>query len=430
MAFSCTVLQLFLGTVYAWSYFQKPLMERYHWNNTQVSWVFSLTICFLGLAAAWGGLNLAKYGPRRLAMCGGALFGSGYLVSAIALSLQSLPLLYMGCGVMGGTGLGLGYVTSVASVAKWFPDKKGLVTGMVVMGFGLGAMLMSKVLAPALMALTGGNVVVVFAMLGVVFLIAVTWSGSLLKDPPIGFVPAGYDPPCSTEEPVERMRPTTFECLFSTRFLVMWCVFFCNIVAGIAIIGFQSPLLQDLLKTGDPTLASGILVSAGASLIAASSLFNGIGRFFWGGVSDRIGRIQAFRIMLATQILAFLALSQVSNPWLFASLTCYVLLCYGGGFGTMPSFVSDVFGGKRMPVLYGCILTAWSVGGIVGPQIVAWLKDHYAERAGSLSFLVGAGFLIVGLGLSLRLSNKPFLGVGRTLVGDPRQAMRLGAESV
>ncbi len=398
IAVSGTCLQVCLGSVYAWSYFQIPLMTRYQWSNTQVSWVFSLAICFLGLAAAWGGMNLGKYGPRRLAILGGLLFGGGTLIAALALHLESLVLLYLGYGMVGGMGLGLGYVTPVATVAKWFPDKKGFVTGMVVMGFGLGAMVMSKVLAPLLMAITGGNLVYVFSLLGLFFLVVATGCGAMLSNPPS----------LSTASPDGCEAVTVRGVLLSRRFLVMWSVFFCNIVAGIAVIGFQSPMLQDLLKKGNPVLSAASLVSAGATLIAVSSLFNGMGRFLWGGLSDRIGRIRVFRLMLATQGLAFLVLSKVETPWLFAVLVCYVLLCYGGGFGAMPAFVLDVFGVKRMPVVYGSILTAWSAAGIVGPQIVAWLKDHYAQQAGLMSFLMGAGFLLLGLALSWTLTDDPF----------------------
>ena len=159
-------LQLFLGTVYAWSYFQNPISEAYGWTNTEVAGAFSLAICFLGLAAAWGGTKLPRYGPRRLAAIGGVLFGAGYLVAAAALRWRSLPLLYLGYGVVGGAGLGLGYVTPVATVAKWFPDKKGLATGLVIMGFGFGALLMSKLVAPALCQWSGNDLAVVFTCLG------------------------------------------------------------------------------------------------------------------------------------------------------------------------------------------------------------------------------------------------------------------------
>jgi MFS transporter, OFA family, oxalate/formate antiporter len=418
-------LQLFLGTVYAWSDFQKPLVEKYGWANTNVTWTFSLAICFLGLAAAWGGMKLPKYGPQKLASIGGVLFGAGYLLAAAALRWHSLALLYMGYGVVGGTGLGLGYVTPVATVAKWFPDRKGLATGMVIMGFGLGAALMSKLIAPALCNWSDGNLVSVFACLGVVFMAATVFGASLLRNPPPGYVPPCSAPPggrhghagMATQHSSENIStasvsmapadPPAAVQIVSLRFATMWMIFFCNIVAGISIISLQSPIFQDLWRLADPLLSKESLASYGGSLIAVSALFNGVGRMFWGGLSDRIGRLHSFRLMLASQLAAFLLLIVTGNPWLFGAMICYVLLCYGGGFGTMPSFILDVFGSKRMATAYGIVLTAWSAAGIVGPQIFAFLKDHCAERAATYSFFAAAGFLAIGLLLSLALRRQP-----------------------
>ncbi|HQN72520.1 MAG TPA: MFS transporter [bacterium] len=186
----------------------------------------------------------------------------------------------------------------------------------------------------------------------------------------------------------------------------MWIIFFLNISAGIMFIGLQSPMMQDLLKKGGSTLDTAGLAAAGATLIAISSLFNGVGRFFWGGLSDKIGRIQAFRLILGTQIIVFVSLMYVSNPWIFGAMVCYVLLCYGGGFGTMPSFVGDIFTAKLMPVVYGVILTAWSIGGIVGPQIAAFIKDNYAENAATYTFIAGAIMLALGVAIAFTLNNK------------------------
>ena len=438
-----TLMQLCLGTVYAWSYFQKPLCQTYGWSNTQVAWAFSTAICFLGLAAAWGGINLAKIGPTKLAMGGGALFGTGYLLGALALHTKSLALLYIGYGVIGGSGLGLGYVTPVATAAKWFPDKKGFITGMVVMGFGLGALLMSKFFAPFLMDYTQGNLVHVFGYLGVIFLILTIPIGSFLKNPPAGYVPAGYTPPPApmnaSGQVVEEVIHPTSTYLLSGKFLLMWLIFFCNITAGIAIIGFQSPLLQDLYIQGDAEYQavkdlrvkekegheqqkevltpdekakletlSKTLAGFGATLIAITSLFNGLGRFFWGGLSDKVGRVQAFRMLIGSQILVFVALAYVGNPWLFGLLFCYILLCYGGGFGTMPSFVLDVFGAKMMPTVYGVILTAWSMAGIVGPQVAALIKDNYPGQASIYTFYAGAATLTLGFIITFLVGNDPF----------------------
>lgn len=410
-----TLLQLALGTVYAWSFFQQPIMAANNWTNSQAAWAFSLAIFFLGLAAAWGGVNLPKFGPRKLAMSGGALFSLGYFIGAYALAIKSLALLYIGYGIVGGIGLGLGYVTPVATAAKWFPDKKGLITGMVVMGFGFGALIMAKILAPVFMAITGENLVLVFSYVGAVMIIITLPAGYCLVNPPANYMPKGYIPPAvSAGTQAFQDNVTAKQCILSGKFLMMWTIFFFNIIAGIMFIGFQSPLLQDLLKKtmepaalNNPQVVAG-LASAGATLIAVSSIFNGVGRFFWGGLSDKIGRVQTFRLILGTQLIVFVALLFVNNPITFSILVCYILLCYGGGFGSMPSFILDVFGQKLMPVVYGAILTAWGCGGIVGPQIVAFLKDNFAAEAARYTFVVAAVLLALGLVIAFVLNNNKF----------------------
>lgn len=410
-----TMLQLCLGTVYAWSFFQKPIMTGYGWSNSEASWAFSLAICFLGLAAAWGGMNLPRYGPRKLAMIGGMLFSAGYMFSAFALSIKCLPALWFSYGVIGGIGLGLGYVTPVATAAKWFPDKKGFVTGMVVMGFGFGALLMSKVIAPLFMEMSEGNLVTVFLYIGILMFFLTLTAGYFLQNPLAGYVPRGYTPQAvSATQQIADDAITAGQCILSGKFMLMWIIFFFNITAGIIFIGFQSPMIQDMLKGSygltynDPESLKVALAAAGATLIAVSSIFNGIGRFFWGGLSDKIGRAQTFRVILATQVAAFIALRYINSPVLFSILVCYVLFCYGGGFGTMPSFVLDVFGARLMPVVYGVILTAWSFAGIAGPQIAAVIKDNYKDNAGPLTFTIGAGMLVIGFIISLFLNNSPF----------------------
>jgi MFS transporter, OFA family, oxalate/formate antiporter len=410
-----TLMMLALGTVYAWSGFQKPVMAANNWTNSQAAWAFSLAIFFLGAAASWGGINLPKYGPRKLAMTGGALFGIGYFISAYALSIKSIPLFYAGYGVIGGIGLGLGYVTPVATAAKWFPDRKGFITGMVVMGFGFGALVMSKILAPLFLDMTGGNLSLVFSYIGVVMLIITLPAGYCLVNPPQGYVPQGYTPPSVTSfAQASQDSISAKQSILSMKFLLIWIVFFFNINAGIMFIGFQSPLLQDLLKkTMDPAALSdpaiiAALASSGATLIAFSSICNGLGRFLWGALSDKLGRVQVFRLILGSQFIVFVALMFVNSPVVFSLLVCYVLLCYGGGFGSMPSFVLDVFGPKLMAVVYGAVLTAWGCAGITGPQIVAYLKDNYPTQATQYTFILGAVFLFLGFLITFALGNDKF----------------------
>lgn len=420
IATMATLLQVALGTVYAWSFWQKPLINSYGWTNTQAAWAFSLAILFLGVGASVGGIKMAqgKIPPKVLAMAGGTLFGIGYFIAAYALSIQGLVLLYLGYGVIGGLGLGFGYVTPVAVAAKWFPDKKGLVTGMVVMGFGFGALLMAKILGPIALDMAGGNLVTVFYLLGAAMLVLTLIPGYFMINPPAGWAPAGMQAPAKAaagSAAADEETITAGECLASGRFVMMWLVLFLNVCAGIMFISFQSPMLQDILKKAydatqlsDPVVIAK-LAAAGATLIAISSLFNGVGRFFWGGLSDKIGRTNAFRVMLGSQIFVFIGLLFVNSPLIFGAGVCYVILCYGGGFGTMPSYVLDTYGARLMPVVYGVILTAWGFGGVVGPQIVAYFKDNFAGQAGRYVFMSASALLAVGVVVTLLLKDEKWL---------------------
>ncbi len=420
IALCCTMLQMCLGTVYAWSFFQTMLSRQYGWNNTQTVLSFCLAIFCLGLSAGWAGRMLPKWGPRALALTGGVLFCAGYLIASLALRLDSVTLFYLGYGVVGGAGIGLGYVTPVVTVAKWFPDMRGLATGVVVMGFGVGALLLSKVLAPFLVARADGDLAMVFLWLGVVFACILVPCSLMLSNPeeevagPGGAgardgardgggrerARAAKPPPQPVE--AESARPY----LLSGRFAVMWLVFFFNIAAGISVISFQSELLQEVWGLSDPSLDPAVLAEYGATLIAASSVCNGVGRILWAWLSDRFGRVAIFRVLLASQMIVFGILMSVTNPWVFSVLVCYVLLCFGGGFATMPAFIMEVFGARSMSKIYGTILTAWSAAGISGPLFVGYLKDVYPDRAVMYCFLIGILMLGAGYIVSFLLDDE------------------------
>lgn len=393
------LVHLFLGTVYAWSYFQTPIVEFTGWNHTQVTWAFSLSIFMLGIAASWGGIKLPKYGPRKLATVGGILYGLSYLLAGIALHFHSLWLLYVGFGLIGGTGLGLAYVTPVAAVSSWFTKYQGLATGMVVMGFGFGALVMSKILAPLFQAISNGDLSKTFLYIGIFLLVLLPIFTSFLKLAPHN---NSKKVTASTENPITH--------IFTKPFIILWVIFLINITAGMVFIAFQSPLLQDLLMRKKPTSDSLFLATSGATLIAVSSIFNGAGRFTWATLSDKIGRLTTFKVLLFTQALVFITLLFVQDPIVFSILVCIILLCYGGGFGLMPSLIKDTYGTQLMAAMYGSILTAWSVGGIIGPQLVAYMKDNHEENAGFIVYLVLGGMLLFGFGLTfLYKSVKPSL---------------------
>ena len=427
IALLCTTLQLCFGTVYAWSFFQTILVRQVGWTFSQTAWAFSITIFSLGVSAAWAGQMLPRLGPRKLAVIGSVMFSGGYVIAAGALTLDMLPLFYLGYGVIGGAGIGLGYVTPVATVAKWFPDHKGLATGIVVMGFGVGAFLLSKGMAPLLVVRAGDDLAQVFLWLGIIFACVLIPCSLLLSDPPapstlptqVAGSSGAAGLPGAEAPPEESLAVKTY--LGSQQFVFMWIVFFFNIAAGITVISFQSELLQEVWGLSDPSLEPATLAEYGATLIAISSLCNGVGRLFWGLLSDRLGRVRVFRILLASQMVVFGFLMTETNPWVFSALVCYVLLCFGGGFATMPPFVLDVFGSKKMSSIYGAVLTAWAAAGLVGPVYLGYLKDVYPDRAVMYCFLVGILMLGGGYLFSYLLTDNR-IRLGRpTLEGTLRE---------
>ena len=415
---SCVTLQICFGTVYAWSFFQTMLVRQLGWTFIETALAFSLAIFFLGVAAAWAGTALPRLGPRTLALAGSILFCAGYLIASLALATEQMILFYVGYGVIGGAGIGLGYVTPVATVAKWFPDRKGLATGTVVMGFGIGALLLSTLLAPVLVVYSEGDLPTVFLGLGIIFAFILLPASLLLSDPPKGSVAPGASSAQAHE--ADNAEIATREYLMTPEFSCMWVVFFCNIAAGISVISFQSSLLQDVWGLADPRLEPETLAAYGATLIAVSSVCNGVGRLFWGLLSDRLGRVRVLRFLLGSQMVVFGVLMTEQNPWVFSVLVCYVLLCFGGGFATMPSFIVDVFGNRRMSTLYGAILTAWAAAGIIGPLYVGYLKDQYPDRAVTYCFLIGILMLSVGYVFTYLLNDDRVLMRRPTVEGTLR----------
>lgn len=395
IAVMATLVHLCLGTVYAWSFFQKTVSETFGWSNSETAWAFSLAIFMLGVTASWGGQNLQKFGPRKLALIGAFLYAFGYIISYFALQNESLWLLYFGYGIVGGIGLGLAYVTPVATVSKWFPDKQGLVTGMVVMGFGLGALLMSKLLAPIFLEYFEKDLAKTFLAIGITLLVLLPFFANFLN------LPAEEK---TTEISAEKLSAT--KEILSPNFIFIWLIFMFNVVAGMIFISFQSPLLQDLLKAENVNINTATLEKSGATLIAISALFNGLGRFFWGSISDKLGRVTTFRLLLLIEMGVFASLIFIKSPILFSVGVCLILLNYGGGFGVLPSLIKDFFGTKLMPIVYGAALTAWGVGGILGPQITAYMKDHFAENAGLYAYKVALVLIALGIGLSFFVKNK------------------------
>jgi OFA family oxalate/formate antiporter-like MFS transporter len=399
IAAAAVVIQLCLGTVYAWSVFKLPLMGTHGWSQTQTQITFTICIAMIGISAAFGGLLVDKRGPRFVALLGGVLFGLGTLLAGFADQVGNLWLLYLGFGLIGGLGNGFGYVTPIATLIRWFPDKRGMVTGLAVMGFGAGAFFMGRI-APEMInshqvrdeagKLVASGVAPTFYIWGVIFLVAVTAAALLFKNPPAGWLPAGFTPPAKTVSAADSRNLA--EALRTPQWWMLWGMLFLNVSAGIGLISQLSPMAQDVLKVtvSDPAK----LAVAGGTIVAISSIFNGLGRLFWAWLSDGIGRRAVFITMFVTQALLYVYLPQVAGATLFAIVACYLLACYGGGFATMPAFAADGFGPAFIGRVYGTMLTAWGAAGVVGPLVFAQFKKQQA-------LYVAAGLLVVGLALAV-----------------------------
>ncbi|MFH1389270.1 MAG: OFA family MFS transporter [Candidatus Margulisiibacteriota bacterium] len=382
VAMAGIVMMFMLGSVYAWSVFKKPIMTLTGWSGPEVGFTFTLAILFLGLSAAFGGRFVDKAGSKMIATISAVLFGLGTIISGLAIVMYNLMLLWIGYGLIAGIGNGLGYITPIAILVRWFPDKKGLVTGFAIMGFGLGAALMGQV-APLLIVSVG--VANTFYLSGIFFLITLLFAAQHLHNPPEGYMPAKKVESKAGETKAE-VHLTFREALKMNQFYILWLTLFINVTAGIALISNMSPLGQSQV---------GLTAITAGTLIFVTSLFNGFGRLFWSSLSDKFGRKNIFIVIIATQIPLFFLLSSMTNVWVFGAACCWILLCYGGGFGTMPAFAADTFGSKNIGGIYGPILTAWGAAAVVGPMIMEYVKQ--STNSFSPAFIFATSILIAGL---------------------------------
>lgn len=394
------MLMACLGSVYAWSFFTKPLQAAYHWANWQTSLVFSLAVAGLGFSALYTGPLVAKLGGRKLMKRSAVFFVSGYVLAALGLYLGSgvigeiktpwvswlsFVILALGYGVIGGIGLGTGYLTAVSTIAGWHPDKKGFATGMIVMGFGIGALFMSKVFAPFAMEISSGDVAGAFLFIAVVYGVIMTLACRYI-----------YSPHAAVSNKHVATVADTYEHLPNVR-VRLWLTCFTYSLAGLGIISQLSRLMQDVSKTADPTLDVDTLAAAGATLIAIASLGNSVGRLIWAWLSDHFGRVNIFVALLGTAGVVYLVLPHASSPVLFSVLICYVIASYGGGFGTIPSLISDLYGSKRMSSLHGLALTGWATAGLIAPPFFGFLYDKVPAQAATYAYYICAGSLFASM---------------------------------
>lgn len=355
------VLQMALGAVYAWSVFRVPLAKQFLWSNEEVTLTFTISIFVLGVSAFFGGLWLNRKGPRVVALSGGFLYGLGVFLASF--SANKLWWLYLSYGLIGGIGVGFSYIVPVAVLVKWFPDRRGLITGIAVGGFGAGAL----VTAPAATRLIQSvGVLETFAYLGIAYLVITMATGYFMRNPPDGWKPAGWA--ASVAQTSQRVATdyTLGGALKTWQWWALWVLLFLNTSAGISIISQESPMFQEIAKVS-------AIVAAG--MVGFASIGNAVGRIVWAWISDAITRRWTFMTMFLLQVGLFWILPDTSSMAILAVLSFIILMCYGGGFGTMPAFTADYFGSKNVGPIYGLMLTAWGCASAFGPLLIAYMRQ-------------------------------------------------------
>ena len=397
-------IHLSIGQAYAFSVFKNPLLALHGadgsvWNLKEVGYIFSIAIAFLGISAALFGAWLEKAGPRRAMFYSAICFGAGFYVSALGAQMHSLALIYLGYGVIGGIGLGLGYISPVSTLIKWFPDRPGLSTGLAIMGFGGGAMIGGP-LANNLMAHFKAHgqaaIPATFIAMGTLYFIFMMFGVFTIRVPQPDWKPAGWTPEIHQSAMISTHNVDVQTAWKTPQFLLLWIVLCTNVTAGIGILEQASPMIQDLFKgTIGPAAAVGF--------VGLLSLFNMGGRFFWAATSDAIGRKATYFCFFSIGAVLYFLLPHLHSVFGFVAIACLLLSMYGGGFATIPAYLKDLFGGYNVSAIHGRLLTAWSTAGIVGPLIVNGILDHYVakgipkQQAYPVILHIMSGLLVIGL---------------------------------
>lgn len=368
------LMQVALGAVYAWSVFRTPLVRELHASISQISLTFTITIFTLGWAAFAGGLWMRAKGPRVVALTGGLLYGLGVFLASF--SGHGLWVLYWSYGILGGAGIGLSYIVPIATLVKWFPDRRGFITGVAVAGFGAGALVTAPIATRLIQSV---GVLQTFAWLGCASLVFVMGPALLMREPPSGWKPAGWHsaPGAAT---TSASNYTLRQALRSWQWYALWLVLFFNVSAGISIISQASPMAQEI---------TGVNAALAAAMVGMISIANGAGRFLWAWLSDVVGRRWVFFAMFVLQAGLFVVLPGIHSFGLFTAFAVVILLCYGGGFGTMPAFCADYFGSRDVGSIYGLMLTAWGFGSAFGPILIAHARQSTGGYGQALLILAG-----------------------------------------
>lgn len=392
------LVQLTIGAVYAWSTFSKAIQNdpsAIELSKVQATIPFEVAIGMLFLGTFLGGRIQDKKGPRIVAVAGVVIYSIGIILASFTRDASDLWLLILGYGMLGGFGLGLAYIVPIAMLQKWFPDKRGLITGVAVGGFGFGAVITSPVAQRMIEGIDGYQThpTKAFLWLGVAYLIFGLIGASVFKNPPAGYVAPGvakaheqHDAKKEEEAKKASRDFTQQEALSTPQWYMLTLILTISVTAGISLIS---------VAAGTATDVAGMSAAAAATLVGVMGLFNGGGRILWAAISDRIGRMPAFVGILGLQGVALIAIPHVSNAVIFYILCALIYTCYGGAFGTLPATAGDFFGVKHSGGIYGLMLIGWSIGGIIGPLLISWLIGE--DQAYTMAFSIMGAIALVGL---------------------------------
>jgi len=425
------LVHICIGSVYAWSTFNRPIQALFPdspWWFSPPYTTFTTALALLGLSAAFGGPWVERRGPRVAATAAALFFGTGLVIGGLGLALRQPVLVFAGMGIIGGIGCGLGYISPVSTLVKWFPDRRGMATGMAIMGFGGGAFI-AGYLNVALMDRLG--VATTVMMLGAIYLVVMLAGSRLMRTPPPGWRPAGWTPAASTKAMIATSSVSRNAALRTPQFYLLWGILCINVTAGIGILAQASPMMQDMFKR-TPLEA--------AAVVSIISLFNAGGRFLWASGSDYIGRRNTYTIFFAAQLGLFLlipGLAARGNWFAFQASLFVVFTMYGGGFATIPAFLADIFGPQNVGAIHGALLTAWSVAAVAGPVIITELSNRAkaalppgADRVNIYDqpLQVLAGLLAVGFVLTLLV--RPLKTSRQDLASPAPPARRAGNQTL
>jgi MFS family permease len=402
-------VHLSIGQAYAFSTFNLPLTKLLgvsqsapgDWKLAQVGWIFSIGILFLGASAAVFGHWVERVGPRRAMFTAALCFGGGFFVSAVGIHLHQIWLLYLGYGVLGGCGLGIGYISPVSTLIKWFPDRPGMATGMAIMGFGGGALIaapLSLLLMEHFKSAASNGVLETFVAMGAIYLLFIMIGALVVRIPPADWKPAGWTAPTQPKKLVTSAHVDVDTAWRTPQFWLLWGVLCMNVTAGIGVLGQASPMIQEMF--------SGRVSPAGAAgFVGLLSLFNMGGRFFWASISDYIGRKNTYFVFFLLGIVLYAAvptIGRLGSVSLFVAAFVVILSMYGGGFATIPAYLRDMFGTMHVGAIHGRLLTAWSAAGVLGPVLVNYIRQFQIDsgvpkaQAYSVTMYIMCGMLFIG----------------------------------